>query len=415
MDRRIVRKRWRKYLPWGAGAVVLAVAAALYVAFAPGAGAKAVEADDLQISEVRRAPFQDFVPTRGTVEPLQTVYVDAVEGGQVARLVAADGALVQAGEVLAVLTNPQLEREVGAREADVTGRISDVRGQLLQLQRTRAEREREIDQARYELLRARRDLQTRKTLFDKGFLSNVEYKSAGDEARHHEGRVQALQAANASETAMASGQAAEIRRTLGQLQENLISVRRSLDALQIRAPTAGRLTAFELQPGQTIQPGLRVGQIDTEGAYKLASRIDEFFLGRVSTGQPAIARHDGRQYPLRVSRIFPQVSQGGFRVEFTFKGDTPPGVRRGQSMEIEVTLGATRPALILPHGPFLEATGGNWVFVVDPSGRRAERRPIRSGRRNPQQLEVLEGLEPGERVVTSSYEPFAQQNQLILR
>ena len=415
MDRRIERKRWRRLAPWGAAAVLLGVASAAYLAISPGAGAKAVDPSELQITEVRRVPFADFVPARAEVAPLQTVLIDAVEGGQVASLPANDGDLVQAGALLAVLSNPQLQREVGAGQASVSGRISDVRGQLLQLQRSRADREREINQAQYDLLRAEQNLQIRRSLHQKGFLSDVELKTVSDEAAHHRTRLAALRRAGSQEAGMASRQAAEMGQTLQQLQENLGAVRGSLDALHVRAPVSGRLTAFQLQPGQTVRAGERVGQIDTEGAYKLTARVDEFYLGRLSLGQIANVEHEARDYRARVSRIFPQVVSGGFQIELTFVGATPPGIRRGQSLDAEITLGDTRPALVLPNGPFLEATGGNWVFVLNRDGRRAERRTIRTDRRNPQQVEVTGGLQPGERVVTSSYDGFAKQTRLILR
>ena len=415
MDRRIARKPWRRWAPWAGAGVCVLVAAVAWVALSPGAGAKAVDADQVQITELKRAAFADYVPARGEVAPLQTVFVDAVEGGQVQRIAVADGALVQAGTVLAVLSNPQLEREVGAREAEITGRISDTRGQLLQLQRSRIDREREIGQASYDLLRAEQQLQLRRDLHARGFLSDVELKTRADEAAYHRGRLGVLQTGSRQEGAMSARQTAEIGQTLGQLQANLTAVRGSLAALQVRAPVAGRLTAFELQPGQTVRAGERVGQIDSEGAYRLVARIDEFHLGRVSVGQSATARLGGRDFPLRVSRIVPQVTDGGFRVELAFVGAMPAGVRRGQTLDVEVTLGATRPALVLPNAPFIETTGANWVFVVAPDGRRAERRAIRTGRRNPQSVEVLGGLEPGERVITSAYDGFAKQTRLILR
>ena len=415
MDTRIEKKRWRKLLPFFAVGVVILAAGGAYLSLAPGAGAKAVSSDQLQITEVRRAPFQDFVPSRGEVAPLQTVFIDAIEGGQVVRLTAADGALVQPGALLAVLSNPQLQREVGAREAEVSGRISDTRGQLLQLQRSGSDRERELGQARFDLLGAQRNLRTRRTLHDKGFVSPVELSIAADEAAHHQSRVSALSQTQARETAMAAGQSGEIRGTLAQLQENLRSVRGSLDALSIRAPVSGRLTAFTLQPGQTVRSGERVGQIDTEGAYKLIAQVDEFYLGRVSLGQQGAAEHNGRSYALRVSRILPQVTNGRFQIELDFAGEAPADMRRGQSLEVEVTLGDTRPAVILPAGAFLQATGGSWIFVLDRNGRTAERRSIRTGRRNPQDVEVLGGLQPGERVVTSSYDGFDKQTRLILR
>jgi HlyD family secretion protein len=373
-----------------------------------------VKADELRVDTVRLAPFHDFVPARGEVTPLQTVYVDSVEGGQVARIVAADGARVDAGALLAVLSNPQLEREVAAREAEVSGRIGDTRGQLLQLQRGRTDRERELEEARYEALKADQKLAIRRNLHDKGIVSDVELKTVVDEAAYRRERVKTLEAAVAQEAGSIAGQAAEIRRTLAQLQDALAAVRRSLDALSVRAPVAGRLTAFELQPGQTIKAGDRVGEVDSEGAWKLVAPIDEFYGGRVSPGLPAVARLEGRTYRLRVSRIFPQVRDGRFQTELEFVGAQPAAVRRGQSLDLELTLGDTRPALVIPNGPYVQTTGGSWIFVLD--GRdRAERRAIRTGRRNPQQIEVLGGLRPGERVVTSAYDGFADKTRLVLR
>lgn len=397
------------------GGAALALLAAAYMLFAPGAGARAVKTSDLEISRVTLAPFHDYVPARAQVAPLQTVYLDAVEGGQVARLVANDGDLVPAGALLAVLSNPQLQLDVGAREAEVTGRISDVRGQLLSLRRSRADRERELQQARYELLRAEQNLSVRKSLHDKGFAADVELKTVTQEADFRRSQVTSLQSAVRQESAMTSGQAAEIDKTLAQLQENLRAVRASLGALQVRAPVSGRLTAFELQPGQTIKAGERIGQIDTEGAYKLVADVDEFYLGRITLGQPAIARHEGRAYAMRVSRIFPQVRNGRFQTELAFDKGFPPAIRRGQTLEAEITLGDTRPALVLPNAAFMEATGGTWAFVVDAGGHRAQRRSIRVGRRNPHQIEVVSGLKAGERVVTSPYDAFVKDNRLVLR
>jgi HlyD family secretion protein len=316
--------------------------------------------------------------------------------------------------LLAVLANPQLAREVGAREAEVRGRISDVRGQLVNLQRSGADRQREIAKAGYDLLVADRALRTRRVLHEKAIVSDAELKIAADEAAHHRAQLSLLRAAEADERALMAVQSGEIRRTADQLEDNLAAVRRSLDALKIRAPVAGRLTAFALQPGQTVRPGERVAQIDTEGAYKLVAQVDEFYLGRVSLGQSATAQHDAKRYGLRVSRVLPQVTGGSFQTELSFVGPIPPGMRRGQSLEVAVTLGDTRPALVLPNDPFVEATGASWIFVLTGDGR-AERRAIRTGRRNPEVIEVLDGLRPGERVVTSSYDGFAQQTRLILR
>lgn len=414
MDRAVARKPRRRWLPAVAGGGALMIAIGAYLILAPP-GARAVEAEGAEITPVKQAAFHDFVPARAQVTPRVTVYLDAVEGGRVERLIAADGALVAAGELLATLTNPQLALEVGSREADISARLGDARGQLLQIERSRVDRDRELAQARFDLLQAEQKLGVRQRLHDQDIVSDAELKTVTAEAAHHRARVAALEASIQPEVSMMRGQAQEIQQMQVQLHDNLSSVRGSLEALKLRAPVAGRLTAFDLQLGQTVTAGQRVGQIDSEGDYKLTADIDEYYLGRVNPGQVATAQHEGKTYRLTVSRILPQVRQGRFQIDLAFQGATPPALRRGQSLDLELTLGATRQALVLPNGPFMQAGGGSWVFVVGADGRRAARRAIRVGRRNPQQVEVLSGLRAGERVLTSSYDGFAQETRLILR
>lgn len=414
MDRVVARKPRRRWLPLVLGGGALVIAMVAYLVFSPP-GALAIEAENAEITTVRPAAFHDFVPARAQVTPRVTVYLDAVEGGRVERLIAADGALVGAGELLATLTNPQLALEVGAREADISARLGDARGQLLQIARSRVDRDRELAQARFDLLQAEQKLGVRQRLHDQDIVSDAELKAVTGEAAHHRARVAALEASIQPEVGMMRGQAQEIRQMQSQLHDNMASVRASLEALKLRAPVAGRLTAFDLQLGQTVTAGQRVGQIDSENDYKLTADVDEYYLGRVNPGQVATAQYEGKAYRLTVSRILPQVRQGRFQIDLAFEGATPPALRRGQSLDLELTLGATRQALVLPNGPFMQAGGGSWVFVVGPDGRRAARRAIRVGRRNPQYVEVLSGLRPGERVLTSSYDGFAQETRLILR
>jgi HlyD family secretion protein len=213
---------------------------------------------------------------------------------------------------------------------------------------------------------------------------------------------------------MAGDAHARIGALSGRLNDNLSAVEASLDALTVRAPAKGRLTNFLLQPGQTLKAGDSAGQVDSEGAYKLTAEVDEFYLSRVATGQAAVADIDGRPVPLKVFRVLPQVAQGHFHVEFTFAG-APPPLRRGQSLEVRLVLGETRPAVTLPNEAWLESSGGAYAFVLSADGRRADRRAIVVRRRNPEQVEVAQGLSPGERVVVSSYTGLSPYAHLILR
>lgn len=414
MDRPIARtKRSRNRLYVGGGIGAAAVAAALALWLAPGGGALAVKQGEVTTAEVVRGPFQDYLPLRAEVVPLTTVFVTAVEGGQVAEVLVQDGQPVAAGAPLARLSNPQLLLEVTAREAEIAARLGDVSAQELALQRARAERDQELADTSYRLLTAGRELERRQRLHDAGFESDAGLRTYADEAAYHQQRLAALKGDQDREARIGEAQSAQIRQMADRLESNLRIVQASLGALTVRAPAAGRLTNFTLQPGQPLKAGETVGQVDSEGAYKLAAEIDEYYLGRVAPGQAATADVDGRPLRLRVLRVLPQVSGGRFRAEFAFEGAPPPSLRRGQGLDLRLTLGDTRPALTLPNGAWLEASGGAYAFVVE--GGRAERRAIAVGRRNPEQVEVLKGLRPGERVVTSSYAGLEPYKQLILR
>ncbi|MGZ3404295.1 MAG: HlyD family secretion protein, partial [Phenylobacterium sp.] len=293
MDR-VIGKPGRRRWPLLAGVgVALAAAVGLAVWLMPGAHSIAVKASETEIAQVRREPFQDYVPVRAEVAPLTTVFVTAVEGGQVSEVLVLDGTEVAQGAPLARLTNPQLRLAVVAQEAEISGKLGDVSAQQLALQKAQADRERELAQATYELQKSRHELDRRQALHDGGFDSDAALQTARDDAAYNLSRVTALQATNARETALGLAQANQVRALSGRLTDNLGAVQSSLDALVIKAPMKGRLTNFLLQPGQPLKAGESVGQVDSEGAYKLTAEIDEFYLGRVAVGQSASADIDG--------------------------------------------------------------------------------------------------------------------------
>jgi HlyD family secretion protein len=415
MDRRIAKPRRFRRAIWIALALALVAAIVALVRLLPPPNSLSVKRADLEIGEVARAPFQDYLPVRGEVAPLHTVFVTAVAGGQVETVTVLDGAKVAAGAALATLSNPQLKLDVTSKEAEIAGRLGDASAQALSLERNRLDREKEIGAAGFDLMKAQHDLDIRQQLHDKGFVSDAEVKTFADSAAYYRAHLQELKAGQKQEDAIAADQAAQIRQTSGRLNSNLAVVQSSLDALIVRAPVAGRLTDFTLQPGQSLKAGDPVGQIDSEGAYKITADVDEFYLGRVAPGQTARADIDGTSLKLTVARVLPQVANGRFRVELTF--DTPPtlALRRGEGVDLRITLGDTRPALVLPNGAWLEAGGGTFAFVLQPGEGHADRRAITIGRRNPEQVEITSGLRPGERVVTSSYAGFDKITHLIIR
>jgi len=415
MDRPIARKWLGKRLRWLALAlgVVALVGAIAYLL--PARGALVVDAAAIDTGTVVRAPFQDYLPLRAEVVPLRSVVVAAVSGGSVAALDVQDGALVAAGAPIARLDNPTLRLEVAAREVEIASRLADVSGQELALRRNRADLDGGAATAANEVLRAEHELGQRQTLFDKGIIAPAALEPYKREAQFRRERLAALRAGEGGERAVEGGQMARLAQTRALLEANLRAVRGELGALVLRAPVAGRLTGFALQPGQTVKPGDPLGQIDSEGAYKLIGEVDEFYLARLSPGQRSTADIDGTAATLTVARVLPQVVNGRFKVELTFTGAgaAPAGLRRGQAVDARDTRGGARAAVVAPAGAWLDA-GGTTAFVIDGAGH-AVRRAISVGRRTPEQVEVTSGLARGERIVTSGIAAYRAQTSLIIR
>jgi HlyD family secretion protein len=417
MDRRIVaaRAQWLRRWKLPALAAVAIVGGVIAVRLVPSAGTLRVVEADTSIGEVRTAPFADYLPVRATVAPLHSVFLDAIEGGQVASVAVLDGAAVHAGQVLATLSNPQLQLDVSSRAAAITGQLGTASADQLALQQSLATERASIAETSYDLLKAQRDLSVRRALQAQGFESDASVKNFADDAQYYAARLAMLRAAYAHDIALAQRQSQQIDNTQRLLRANLDTVQGSLQALTLRAPVAGRLTDFLLQPGQTVRQGDQLGQIDSTDAFRLDADIDEFYLGRIGAGEAAVASFDGTAMPLTVSRVLPQVANGQFRTELTFNGTPPPGLRRGQTMDLRITLGQTTTTLLVPNGPWLNATGGNFIFVVSQDGHAAVRRTIAVGRRNPDQVEIISGLTPGERVITSSYATFQNFSRLLIQ
>lgn len=399
MDRVIASPRrawWRNRLAIAAVAV-LAVALALWQ-LVPESGSTDMGAADLAFGEVEIAAFDDYLPVRASVAPAVTTLVGVMSGGQVQALFVEDGEMVGAGQPLARLSNAELELQVITQEAQIASQLGAVAGENLNIARSRADREGQLSQAEYDLVQARREHDIRSQLHERGFISDAGMQRYAAEVAFQRERVAQIKAGLQAETRFTATQGAMLETTRSRLQNTLGALRASLDGLTVRAPIAGRLTNFTLQPGQTLAPGDPAGQVDSEGRWKLIAEVDEFYLGRLRTGQSAQTADGAR---LTVERVLPTVSNGRFRVELAFAGASGQRLNRGQTLDVRITLGAATRALVAPVGGWL-GEGGSSVFVVDEDGRHARRRAVRIGRRNPRQVEILSGLEAGERIVTTN-------------
>lgn len=362
--------------------------------------------------EVIKGPFQDYVPLRANVAPLDITYITAVAGGQVAGVSAQDGDLVAAGQELARLDNPDLSLQVASQEADVSGRLSDTNNQLMTLRTNEAERDQALADAQYALHKAQENLQRYQRLREQGVANDANVKPYADEADYQRARVASLEKAQGSDASFFAGQRQQIGASAQDLRRSLAAVRRGLDALTLRAPIAGRLTGFDLKPGQAVKAGDALGEVDSEGQWKLSAEVDEFYLTRLSPGLTATANVHGQSVPVRISKIYPQVHDGHITVELQFDGLMPADLKRGEAIDVRLSLGETSQALLAPSGSWLNDSNGSYAFVLDASGKRADRRAITTGRRNPDYVEVLSGLKPGERIVTSSLAAYSKAQHL---
>lgn len=414
MDKTVAVRRLPLWGKLALGGAALLAAVLLFWLVAPRGNSQTVATDRLSIGTVRSATFEDYIPLRARVTPLLTVYLDSIEGGRVEKKLVEDGAMLQKGQLIAVLSNADLQLSTLRDEAEVEQQLNNMRSQELALSQTKLNDERSILESDLAASKARRQLDKEAPLAARGFVASKQFADTRDQFAYEQRRARVLREAQATNRRLQGSQLAQLRASAQSLRSSLQVARMNLEALSLRAPVAGQLSGFNVQVGQSLQRGERVGQIDSPGRNKLQAGVDEFYLGRVAVGQKARIDWSGRSYLAQVTKIYPQVQNGQFQVDLEFIGAEPQNVQRGQTLEARLTLSDPTPAKLIPNGSFYNETGGNWIFVVAPDGRSAVKRQVRLGRRNPDQIEVLDGLDLGERVITSPYTGFADKDRLDL-
>ena len=415
MDR-VVRRppRWRRRLPIAIAVVVAAVVA--IVLLRPGSE-RSLSVDNSRITTARvvAGKFDDIISIRGRVTPLRTTFVTTASGGQVESIAATDGAIVKRGQQLAELSNTQLQLDLISREAQITEQLNLLRGlELTQAQQLLAS-ERELVEIRYQIKKLTRQVATSKDMADKGAGARAEADDLADELEYNKQRLRVQTESRAASDRLQRQQIEQMRGATAQLERNLVIARKNLESLKVTAPLDGKLSSFTLEVGQSLAPGDRIAQIDDPDHFKVLADIDEFYLSRVDLNQPAEYPLDGTTYRLTVAKIRPQVQNSQFQVELTFTGDVPSSVRRGQTAQGRLQLGQPTQAVLVPNAAFYNDTGGAWVFVVTADRTHAVRRKVRLGRRNPQHIEVLDGLSVGEEIVTSPYTNYLDMDRLELK
>ncbi|HZZ32566.1 MAG TPA: efflux RND transporter periplasmic adaptor subunit [Phenylobacterium sp.] len=417
MDTRIVLPWWRRRRTLvAAGAVAAALmAGGLGVAMVGAAKPSVrVPVQNVTMAAVQRGVFHDFVVLRATAQPRDVIYLDALEGGQVQQVMAQAGDMLTVGQPVLRFRNTELELEVLDREGRLVESITQLQTYEKQLEDARVANEKAAAQIEYDITRLQRTAERRDTLLARGYVPRELYEQVHDELDHNKKLLPLQTASNQEQDALRRRQIPQIQNELATLQESLKVTRSKLDSLVVRAPVAGRLTDMDIKVGEIRNRGQRLGQIVADTGFKLQAQIDEYYLERVRPGQTGVVTIEDREVPVKITRVDPQVKNATFQVDIAFEGAMPRGLLPGQALEGRLTLGGDQPALVLPAGPFLERTGGDWVMVADAGGTKADRRRIRIGRRSAEQVEVLGGLKPGERVITSDYAAFEKVDRVDL-
>jgi HlyD family secretion protein len=417
MDRQVQHSRWSpRRLPLGArigiGAFVIAAVVLLAVKLIAGPGERTLRlpAEQVSVATVTRGLFRDLIPLNARVVPRETIYIDAIDGGRVDRVFVEAGDGVEEGQPIIELSNTNLALQVIQQESQLNQAISQLQQNEIALEQNHLANERALA----ETLRLQRASDRRESLAGKGLLSQEQRDEISDELAYYK-RLKPIQARSSQRQSETRDRLLpDIHRQLKNLRGNLAVVHDKLDALVIRAPVAGRVTALDLKVGESRAPGERLAEVTPDVGMKLIADIDEFYLSRVRAGQTASVTLNEKSVDLTVRRVSPQVRNGQFQVDLDFGTESPAALVAGATAQGRLRLGGDTEAVIVPNGPFVERTGGNWVFVVSADGRSAERRDIRIGRRSIEQLEILSGLAPGERIITSDYTGLDQVARIEL-
>jgi HlyD family secretion protein len=416
MDRVIEKKYWNKkklLMIAGISALLVLIFASFYLT--SGNSKLNVETDRITISEVKEGPFKEFIPVNGVVLPVTTIFLDAMEGGKVEQKFVEDGAIMKAGQPILRLSNTDLELQLANQETQVFNVLTQMqisKNNSEQNSINRQNQDADVDNA---LKEAERLYNVNKKLYEKKVIGLQEFQSSKNMYEYQVRRKKLTEEIMKTDAASMKQQEAQMGESYAQMKKTLALMRKKVGDLIVRAPVDGQLTSLDAEIGQNKNQGQTLGQIDVMNGYKVRVDVDEHYLSRVFTGLKGNALVAGKNYDLVIKKVYTQVTAGRFQVDMVFTDSVPPSIRKGQTLQIGLTLSDERRAIMLPKGGFYQQTGGNWIFKVNESGTMAYKVDIQLGNQNPDNYEVLQGLKPGDKVITNSYENYGNIQELVLK
>lgn len=417
MDRPIEKKKGlalafsRKALPyWFGGFMSIFI---IWLIFRDDSSTLRVNADTLTISEVNAGEFNDYIRLSGQVQPMTTVQLSPRESGIVEQIVIEEGAPVKAGDVIILLSNDDLDLEILNSEANLAEKENALRNTMIQMEQEKMLLKLNIVELQTEVARKGRALESQKRLFDDGLIGKEEYMRSEEDYVLYCKKLEVNMAKAEQDSIYRSVQIQQMQKSLNNMKLNMERIRLRKENLAVKAPIDGELGLLDVVLGQSVSSGMKIGQINDMDNYKIEVLIDEHYIDRVNPGLTATFERQNETYGATIRKVYPEVRAGKFQADFKFSEEQPANIRTGQTYYLNLQLGQPESAVLIPRGTFYQKTGGKWIYVVSPDGGKAVKREIRIGRQNPQYYEVLEGLEPGEKVITSGYDNFGDNNTLI--
>ena len=417
MDKIIEKKTgWRvaftkKALPWWLGALLLVFV--IYLIARPNNKTLRVDKDTVTISTAVKGEFNDYIRISGRVQPMTTIQLSPQEGGIVEKILIEEGSRVKAGDPILVLSNDNLDLQILNSEAELAEKENILRNTQIQMEQQKLDVRQNVLEYGMQVDRLRRAYLQQKALYEDKLIAKEEYLKAEEDYKLAQQKYDLMAERSKQDSLYRGTQIDRMEESLENMQLNMSMIRRRKSNLIVKAPIDGELGLLDVVLGQSIAAGTKIGQINSVGTYKVEAQIDEHYIDRVIAGLEATFERQGETYSTVIRKVYPEVRDGKFKADFKFDGEQPDNIRAGQTYYLNLQLGQPEEAVIIPRGTFYQKTGGKWIYVVNKEGTKAVKREIRIGRQNPQYYEVLEGLEPGEKVITSGYDTYDDSDVLV--
>ena len=417
MDRILEKKKGinliftKKAVPFWLGAVL--VAFIVWLVARDDSKKLRVNMDNISVSAVTLGQFNDYIRISGQVAPITTIQISPLEGGVVQEIVTEEGSKVKKGDVILILSNENLDMQILNSEADLAEKENILRNTMIQMEQQKLSVEQEKLQLQMDVRRNKRNYEAQKALYDEGLIAKEEYLKAEEDYELSSSRLKLVENRAKQDSLYRTTQIDQMQESLINMRQNMMMIRKRKDNLTIKAPIDGELGLLDVVLGQSVAAGSKIGQINNLDSYKIEAQIDEHYIDRVSAGLDATFERQSERYQAQIRKVYPEVRDGKFKADFKFVGQQPENIRSGQTYYLNLQLGQPVEAILIPRGAFYQKTGGKWIYVMSSDGTKAVRRDIRIGRQNPKYYEVIEGLEPGEKVITSSYDNFGDSDVLM--